>query len=193
MFIEILVVGAILMYLYARGWLDFSSPWAVAFSIAIALVAVAVSIVTTTLFSRWVVNGLLGFGNVPAKKPVPKGPDPLKMKDLTSLERAAALNPKDPDVSKRLADRYLSCGLVDKFIAEKLRILEVCSVKPEEKCTIYHRLADIEIARNRPDAAIPYLEKVVELFAGMEEAHNAKCRIRNLRRMIEVAGREAGT
>ena len=61
MFIELLVVGAILMYLYSVGFLDFASPYSILISVGIVVVVSAAGWAVTHFIARRLVDGLFGF------------------------------------------------------------------------------------------------------------------------------------
>jgi hypothetical protein len=196
MFIELLVVGAILMYLYSVGFLDFGSPYAILISVGIVLVAGGLGFLFTHFVARRLVDGLFGFDAwSPRKRPETSPLDRLRGEGIPgemipALERLTQEIPRDAELSRKLCDQYMDVGMVEKFVAEKLRILEVGKLSREEICSICNRLADVFQEQAEWNRAVEYLHMIEEKYPDSVEAHNASRRIEVLLGMLneEQAG-----
>lgn len=185
MFIELIVVVAVVMYLYTSGLLSFSNPYAIFISISIVMIASTLGWIVTHYIARSMVDNMFGFGDwVPRgqkkKKTTPQ--EQMRVAAMTSrniaaMEQLVLEVPNDIELSKRLSDEYYHAGMLDKYVAERLRIVETNLLTLAEVCSTFNRLADIEIARGRRAEAISYLKCIIEKYPQAVEAGNAEKRI----------------
>lgn len=188
MLVELLIVIGVLSYLYAKGFLDFGSPYAIFFSVALVVVVGTIGFAVTHYVARGIVDHLFGFKS--------QGPQKISGRQLAlerrrrrvlssgrmdDLRQFLAKYPADAEVSRRLADELLRQGQVDCYIHERLRFAQTGVTSREEACTIYNRLADLELGRGDRSAAIQHLERIVASFPASVEAGNARRRISLLR------------
>src|SRR5687768_12984337 len=114
MFIELLVVGVILSFLYGSGFLQFGSGLAIAISIGVALAASAIGFVVTHYLARSVVDRMFGFASWnPRPKPEKKSAlDPSALQRLQGLGEVELLklvrtNNRDADLSRQVSEIFL--------------------------------------------------------------------------------------
>lgn len=192
MLIELLIVGVIMSYLYSAGLIDFGSPYAIWVTLALTAVCVVVGWVLTHLVAGNLINGLLGMdtwtprklrAGLTTKSALAGRGEPMELAALQQLVKEA---PKDAELSRRLSEEYLSRGLVEQFVAERLRIIEVAALSREEVCMILNRLADAELMRDEKEKANDHLRRLIAKYPNSVEAANAK------RRIAVIGGEEAG-
>lgn len=196
MLIELLVVFAILGYLYSAGFLSFDSPLSIAFSIGLVLAGVMIGWLVAHFVARRMIDSLFGFDAWTPRRPLKvrdAGSDPSADIAADGPERLGALAalvaeaPEDKSASRMLADEFLARGNVDAFVAEKLRIVDRGVLAKEELVAAYHRLADAELARGRPKQAVEFLRMITDKYPDSPVARNAASRIE----VISVHGDEA--
>jgi hypothetical protein len=115
MFIELLVVGLILTYLYGTGLIDFSSPFAIAITVVLALVASAAGYLVTHFLARRLVDSMFGFDrwSPQVKKPDAKqqvlDANALKGASADKLRKLVEHAPEDVETSRVVSKIYRSC------------------------------------------------------------------------------------
>jgi hypothetical protein len=183
MFIELLVVGAILMYLYSVGFLDFGNPYAIFISIGITVVVSAVAWAVTHFIARRLVDGLFGIDSWSGRAREPRASVPgLSPGDnpalqIPVLEKLAKEVPQDAEFSRRLAQAYWDAGMKAEYERERLRILREGKLSREETCHIYNRLADLAVERGNHAHAEELLQAICDKYPDSVERHNAARRI----------------
>lgn len=197
MFIELLVVGAIMMLLYQSGFLGFNSGYAVAISIVVALIAGGIGFLTTHFIARTLVDRLFGFNSwSPAVKPEKKGAvDPAILRELqdlsdAELQKRVRLNPKDAEFSRLVSETYLQKGQMERFVEERLRAIHEGLLTREQVCAVYNRLADVRTKEDRIEEAVHFLQQLIVTYPGTVEAHNAERRCALLRERAAMADQE---
>jgi hypothetical protein len=196
MFIELLIVCAIIMYLYSVGWLDFNNPHAILISVGIVVVVAAAGWALTHYLARSLVDSIFGFKAWSPKSPkrmTPEETERLRQREtcaLPAIEQLVRENPKDLELSRRLSDEYLRRGQTRKFMDERLRILKAAVISREEACSIYNRLADVAVACKDYARAVEFLRALCEAFPNTVEAQNA---LRRVEGIVERAAMEMGT
>jgi hypothetical protein len=195
MFIELLIVAAILMFLNAKGYLDFNSPNAIGLSVTIVLGVVGVTYVLWYFVARGVVDSLFGFGSWVPRRPLRSSltsqAGPAIADDrFEELKKAAKKSPQDPDISRQLAEQLLKRGMTDEFVTEKLRMAKSPLLSTAEKCAIFNRLTDVSIQKGANDEALDYLNQIVKSFPNTAEAENAKVRIHRIEQSTHLSNGE---
>jgi hypothetical protein len=188
MLIELLVVAAILMYLNARGVIDFNSPNAIGISVTIILGCFVAVWAAWFLIARVVVDGLFGFGSWAPKKTLASSLNASNVKvpekRFEALQKLVQEAPRDAELSRQYSDQLLIRGMVEEFVAERLRILQTGNLNTSEKCAIFNRLADIELERKQPAQAVQYLNEIAKGYSETNEGANARKRIKYIENMI---------
>ena len=179
MFIELLIVAAVLLYLNTLGILGFDSPYAIAISIAVIVTVGTFSFMVTHWIASKVVDSLFGFGSWSPKEPSKRdkvqefhGP----ADNIEWLEAQIKRQPENTALSKRLSDLYQERGMVDEYVAERLRIVAVAKLTAPEMANILNRLADLELDRDRPEIAVAHLELIANKHPATTEGRNALAR-----------------
>jgi tetratricopeptide (TPR) repeat protein len=195
MLVEVLLVGVILSYLYAVGFLSINDPWSIAISLAILLGVMVIGAVITRFVAVSVVDGLLGFKDgVAVPKPRERtaatvaGEAGLLEDKLKVLEQFVRERPRDADASLQLSDEYMRRGMVDQFLAERGRILASGVLSPEQAVMALNRMADAEVQRGNMNAALGYIDEVIARYPESEEASRARSRKQRLMQIAGVAG-----
>ncbi|MCX7718103.1 MAG: hypothetical protein N2111_06835 [Candidatus Sumerlaeaceae bacterium] len=192
MLVELLIVGVILSYLYAVGFLSINDPWSIAISLAILFGVMVIGAIITRFVAVSVVDGLLGFKDgAAARKPnertattVARGVGLLEDK-LKVLEQLVRERPHDAEASLQLSEEYLRRGMVDQFLAERGRILSSGVLSPEQAVMALNRMADAEAQRGNMNAALGYMDEVIARYPESEEASRACSR---KQRLLQIAG-----
>ncbi|MBX7247258.1 MAG: hypothetical protein K1X53_17310 [Candidatus Sumerlaeaceae bacterium] len=183
MLVELLIVGVILSYLYGAGILDIHSGTSLAIAIALVLTAIAVGTILSQFFAGKLVDSIVGFNSwIPRKEAKTSRLAELEKAGVLAdtlplLERLAREAPRDVEISAKLAEEYLKKGLVEKYIAERTRIAETANLSREAVCSIYNRIADLELHAEHYDQALLYLRAIVTKYPDTSEAANAMKRI----------------
>jgi hypothetical protein len=198
MFIELLVVGVILMFLYGSGYLQFGSGWAIAISVAVAMVFGVIGFLTTHFIARTLVDRMFGFASWnPQAKPQKKtGMDPNVLKHLQELPEAALRKklrsaPKDAELSRQVSEIYLQRGLTERFVEERLRAINEELLTREQVCAVYNRLADVRTTEGKVEEAVYFLQQLIVKYPGSVEAHNAEKRCALLQERASPEGSRA--
>jgi hypothetical protein len=181
MLIELVLVAALLMYLNAKGIIDFESPNATGISIGIIIAVLVVAWAVWFFVARRVVDGLFGFSSWAPKKPTgalsARIAGEMPEERFEALEKLVREVPRDIEVSRQYADQLLKRGRIEDFVEERLRILQVGKLNALEKCSIYNRLADIELQRKHADKALMYLNEIAKSCPDTVEGANARKRM----------------
>ena len=189
--LEIVIV--LLLVYVLHGFIDLQSPW-----FPVAVVAVLAGSIGLSLLLTRVVGGVLvrfflgdegGTPTRPRKYPmVYKAFEEHRDMDAeTQLKRLIEEHPDDAIASQWLADLYYKGGRYSEYIAERERYLEAASnLRKEEKCSIYHRLADLCLTKlHNPAKALLYLNSIIIDFPQTKEAVDARKRIRAITEGLE--------
>jgi hypothetical protein len=176
--------------------LSFGSPYALAISVAIMLAALMVGILLGHFVARRFVDSLFGLDAWSPRKGLKSRPgdsmrgfetaDPAAR--LAALIKLAAEVPADSEVSRMLAEAHLAAGDTDAFLAEKQRLLARGSLRKEERCAAYHRMADAEMARGCAKHAVEFLRRIGEEFPDSPDSRNAEKRIAVIEGLVENTG-----
>lgn len=194
MFIELLIVAAILLYLNTLGILSFDSPYAIAVSIAVLVTVGSISFLVTHWIASKIVDSLFGFGSwspkeLPKRDKVEEFHGPAD--NIEWLEAQIRLQPENTALSIRLSDLYQKRGMVDEYVAERLRIVATAKLTAPEMANILNRLADLELDRDRPEIAVAHLELIANKHPATTEGRNALTRIGVIQERI--ASRSGGS
>lgn len=191
MLIELLVVAAILMYLNARGIIDFNSPNAVGVSVTIILACFLVVWAGWFIVARLLVDGLFGFGSWAPKKTLASSLNSSEIKvaekRFEALKKLVQEAPRDAELSRQYSDQLLIRGMTEEFVAERLRILQTGNLTTSEKCAIFNRLADIELQRQQPARALQYLNEIAKGFPDTNEGANARKRMEFVENLVAAS------
>ena len=184
MFIELLISFVILGYLYSTGLLSFGSPFSIAISVGLVVIALGMSWVVSHFFARKIVDSIFGFDSwSKVKAPLPPRSIVVPQQGrLASLRKLTVESPNDKTLSKMYADALLSEDLKDDFIQERLRMVSLGILADEEITAVYHRLADVELDRGNHEQAVEFLQRIVDKFPDSSFAYNAR------RRMVVLQG-----
>lgn len=186
MFIELLIVAAVLLYLNSLGIVSFDSPYAMAISIAILVFIGTISWLVTHYIARSLVDGLFGFGSwTPKAKPTKKQEFGGPADSIEWLEQEIVKEPSNVELSKHLSRLYLQENRYEAFAAERLRIAKQGNLTVPEIAAIYNRLADMEIDHKQPEGAVKLLQEFKEAHPETPEARNAQVRIGVLEDLME--------
>ena len=180
MMIELLIVAAILLYLNAVGFVDFTSSTGITLCIVITLVVLGVSWFFMHFILTRVIDGFFGFSSPPAKPAERVHMETLPQTAETGVPELLARiqkHPADSALSRRLSENYLDRGMIDEYVAERLRIIKAAKLSMTEICSIYNRLADVEMQRHCADDALRHLNEIIERFPRSQEADNARRRV----------------
>lgn len=184
MFIELLVVAAVLLYLNSVGLIDFSNPYAVAISVSLVLTLGAISFAVTHYFARAITDSLFGFGSWNPKPRKPEKRVEGSMESIPWLEEQLKKTPENTALSKTLCERYLKEGRTEEYIAEKQRIVRAAKLPAGEAAMIYNRIADLRLDAGMREAAIEALAEIQKQFPGTNEASNARVRANVIKNSI---------
>ncbi|MGI8905078.1 MAG: hypothetical protein ACR2IE_01140 [Candidatus Sumerlaeaceae bacterium] len=200
MFIELLVVGVILSILYSSGYLQFNSGYALAISIAVALVASFLGFLTTHFIARTLVDRMFGFASWnPKAKPVKKaGMDPAEVLQLQGLSeqdlrKSIKARPNDAQLSRQISEIYLQRGQIERFVEERLRAIQAGLLTREQVCAVYNRLADVRTKEGRNQEAVHFLQQIIVTYPNTVEARNAqqRCTLLSDSAALEVSEQNA--
>jgi hypothetical protein len=200
MFIELLVVGVILSFLYGSGFLQFGSGYAIAISVAIALVASLLGFLSTHFIARTIVDRMFGFGSWNPKPKPPKktgldAPEIRRLQELseTGLKKLLHGKPLDADLSRHVSQIFLQRGQTERFVEERLRAISAGLLTREQACAVYNRLADVRTKEGRIEEAIQFLQELIVKYPGTVEANNAerRCHLLSETQAVEVSRQNA--
>lgn len=200
MLVELLLVGVILSYLYAVGFLDINDPRSIVISIAVIFAVMVIGWIVTRFVALSVVDSLLGLktGSRPGQPPRQRAAKASLTANafgdkLPVLERLVREVPRDPDVSLQLSEEYLRRGMIEQFLAERARMLSTGVLGREQAVMALNRMADVEAQRGNIVAALAYTQEIIARFPDSDEAAHAKLRTERLMQMARSADSDATT
>ena len=187
-----LVIVLLVVYVL-HGFIDLHSPWFPVAAVAVLAGGIGVALLLTRVVGSMVMRFLLGDeGGTPTRpRKYPMVYQALQEHRDTDaevqLKRILAEHPSDAIASQWLADFYYKAGQYIEYIAERERYLEAASnLRREEKCSIYHRLADLCMTRlHNPAKALLYLNSIILDFPQTKEAVDARKRMQIITEGLE--------
>jgi hypothetical protein len=187
-----LVIVVLIVYVL-HGFIDLRSPWFPVAAVLLLVGAIGVALLLTRVVGNMVVHLLLGDeGGTPTRpRKYPSVHQAVRdHRDADAeieLKRALQEHPEDPIAAQWLAELYYKAGRYSDYIAERERYLEaVPNLRREEKCSIYHRLADLCLAKlHNPAKALLYLNSIILDFPQTKEAVDARKRMQVITEGLE--------
>lgn len=189
--LEIVIVLLIVYVLH--GFIDLQSPWFPVVAVALLAGGIGVALLITRVVGGMVTHFFMGDASGSPTRPRKY---PMMYRALQEhrnldaeiqLKRVLEEHPDDAVASQWLADLYYKAGRYSEYVAERERYLEAAPrVRKEEKCSIYHRLADLCLNKlHNPAKALLYLNSIVLDFPQTKEAVDARKRMQLITEGLE--------
>lgn len=186
MFVELILVAAIILVLNFFGVGNLTSITGVLVSAGLAVGSVFLFVLTVRFLASYVSEEFFNFSSWSgAKAPVPGKDIPPKVPrdaSLDFLRKRAALWPKDLGASRDLAEAFVKNGYHELAIRERQRYLALAGdqLTVEEYTTVVYRIADSHQVQGRVEEAAQILGLIQKKWPSSSQADFAQQRIDNL-------------